>query len=108
MFSALSCTPFYGRFTAYGEKGWIEVVSEANVDWNRPTHLIVSTAPGERRTTTTTFKAEDTVTANLIAWADANQGKGTYRFTRDHLVDNTRIFEAIVQSAAKGGAVVRL
>ena len=25
MFSSLSCTPFYGRFTAYGETGWAEV-----------------------------------------------------------------------------------
>ncbi len=108
MFSALSCTPFYGRFTAYGETGWVEVQSEANVDWNRPTHLVVSTRPGERTTTTSTFKVEDTVTANLIAWADANQGKGKYRFTTDHLVDNTRIFEAIVRSAGQGGAVVKL
>jgi predicted dehydrogenase len=108
MFSCLSCTPFYGRFTAFGEKGWVEIISEANVDWNRPTHLIVSTAPAERTMTSSTFKAEDTVTANVVAWAEANQGRGTYRFTPAHLVDNTKVFEALVQSAAKGGAVVKL
>ena len=48
------------------------------------------------------------MTANLIAWANANQGKGTVPFHHAHLVDNTRIFEAIVQSAAKGGAVISL
>ncbi len=103
MFSALSCTPFYGRFTAYGEKGWAEVVSEANVDWNRPTHLIVSTAPGERQIKTSNFRNEETVTANLVAWAEANQGKGKYCFTAEHLIDNTLIFESIVQSARDGG-----
>lgn len=108
MFSALSCSPFYGRFTAFGEKGWCEVISEANVDWNKPTHLVLSTSPGERTVTTSNFTVDETVTANLKAWTDANQGKGTYRFTPDHLVDNTRIFEAIVQSAAKGGSVVKV
>jgi len=108
MYSALSCTPFYGRFTAYGDKGWAEIISEANVDWNRPTHLVVSTAPGERETTTSNFTNEQTVTANLVAWADANQGKGKYRFTPEHLVDNTSIFEAIVQSAREGGKPLRL
>jgi len=108
MFSALSCTPFYGRFTAYGEKGWIEIISEANVDWGRPTHLIVSKESGKRETKTFTYNAVDSVTANLHAWADANQGRGTYRFTGAHLVDNTRIFEAIVTSSRQGGTPVKL
>ena len=42
------------------------------------------------------------------AWADANQGNGKYRFTRDHLVDNTRVFEAIVASSRDGGKAVKL
>jgi predicted dehydrogenase len=108
MFSALSCTPFYGRFTVYGETGWAEIISEANVDWGRPTHLIVSTAPAERTSKTFQYGAIESVTANLVAWADANQGKGTYRFTPAHLVDNTAIFEAIVTSAAQGGQPVKL
>ncbi len=108
MFSSLSCTPFYGRFTAYGETGWAEIISEANVDWGRPTHLVVSTAPGERTSKTWRYGALETVTANLVAWADANQGRSSYRFTGAHLVDNTAIFEAIVASAAKGGAAIRL
>ena len=48
------------------------------------------------------------VKANLIAWADANQGRGTYRFTAEHLVDNTRVFEAIVRSSRSGGVAVKL
>ena len=26
MYSALSCTPYYSRFTAFGDKGWVELV----------------------------------------------------------------------------------
>ena len=34
---SLSITPFYGRFTLYGDKGWVEIVSMANVDQGKPT-----------------------------------------------------------------------
>ena len=106
MFSALSCSPFYGRFTAYGDAGWVEVVSEANVDWGQPEHLIYSKEPGKREQRS--FGPMDAVIKNLAAWADANAGLGEYRFTREHLVDNTRIFEAIVTSSRQNGAPVKL
>jgi hypothetical protein len=108
MYSALSCTPFYCRFTAFGEKGWAEVIGEAIIDANKPMHLVVSTAPGERTMQSWRPTADDAVKANLIAWADANQGKGKYRFTKEHLVDNTRVFEAIVTSSRDGGRAIRL
>ncbi len=108
MFSALSCTPYYCRFTAFGEEGWAEVVGEHMIDLNRPMHLIVSTAPGERSMQSWTPSADLSVKANLIAWADANQGRGNYRFTPKHLVDNTAVFEAIVASSRNGGAAVKL
>jgi predicted dehydrogenase len=106
MFTALSCSPFYGRFTAYGETGWVEIVSEANVDWGQPEHLIYSKDPGKREHRT--FSPSDTVIKNLSAWADANAGLGEYRFTKEQLVDNTRIFEAIVTSSQQNGAPVKL
>jgi predicted dehydrogenase len=106
MFSALSCSPFYGRFTAYGDAGWVEIVSEANVDWGQPEHLIYSKQPGKREHRE--FGAEDAVIKNLVAWADANAGIAPYRFTPAHLIDNTRIFEAIVASSQQNGAPVAL
>jgi predicted dehydrogenase len=106
MFSALSCSPFYGRFTAYGETGWVEIVSEANVDWGQPEHLIYSKEPGKREHRS--FDPVDAVILNLIAWADANTGLREYRFTREHLIDNTRIFEAIVKSSQQNGTPVKL
>jgi predicted dehydrogenase len=106
MFSALSCAPFYGRFTAYGDSGWVEIVSEANVDWGQPEHLIYSKEPGKREHRQ--FGPADAVILNLTAWANANAGLGEYRFTKEHLVDNTRIFEAIVASSQQNGAPIKL
>jgi predicted dehydrogenase len=106
MFSALSCAPFYGRFTAYGDSGWVEIVSEANVDWGHPEHLIYSRDPGKREHQQ--FGPVDAVILNLEAWADANTGLGTYRFSKEHLVDNTRIFEAIVSSSQQNGTPIKL
>jgi hypothetical protein len=45
------------------------------------------------------------VRANLDQWADATQGNGAYRFTRDHLLHNVEILQAIVRSAEGGDEV---
>ena len=37
----LSCVPYYGRVTVFGDKGWVEVVSEGNVDQGKPTIVTV-------------------------------------------------------------------
>ena len=46
--TSLSITPFYGRFTVYGDKGWAEVTSLANVDRGQPTHLTEVNGSGRR------------------------------------------------------------
>jgi predicted dehydrogenase len=101
----LASTPFYGRFTAYGEDGWVEIASEANVDQGKPTTLTRSIR-GERHTQV--YQDTDTVTANFEAWADAVEGRKPYRFTSVQLLDNIRLFEAIVTSSRQGGAAIAL
>ena len=108
MYSALSCTPYYSRFTAYGDKGWAELVGEGATDQNKPVQLTVSTVPGERSTRTWTGSTDSSVKDNLEAWVAANLGNGAYRFTPQQMVDNTRIFEAIVKSSRNGGVPVTL
>jgi predicted dehydrogenase len=103
----LSCVPYYGRVTVFGDKGWVEVVSEGNVDQGKPTIVMVckgTNAPRE----VTTFQPADTVTANFEAWAAAVAGETAYRFTPAQLLDNVRIFEAVVASAQAGGKTIRL
>lgn len=103
-FTSLSVTPFYFRFTVFGDAGWVEIVGEANVDRGKPTYLIHSDAPEQRRQVT--YEATDTVTDNFEAWADAVAGRAPYRFTPEQLVDNIKIFEAIVKSSRNDGAPV--
>jgi predicted dehydrogenase len=104
-FTSLSVTPFYGRVTAYGDAGWVEIVSEANVDRGKPTVLTHSNGSERRQTI---FEATDTVTQNFEAWADAVEGRKPYRFTGQELVENVRIFEAIVNSSRNEGAAEQL
>ena len=104
-FSSLSATPFYGRFTLYGDKGWVEIISEDNVDQGKPTILTHRDANGRR---VVTYEATDTVTQNFESWADAIEGRGKYRFTDEELIENVRLFEAIVASTRNGGAVQKL
>jgi predicted dehydrogenase len=105
VFRSLSITPFYARFTIYGHAGWVEVMSEANVDQGRPTTL-THVDHNERRSVV--YEATDTVTQNFEAWADAVEGKACYRFTDDELVENIRVFEAIVKSTRRNGAAESL
>jgi predicted dehydrogenase len=104
-YTSLSSTPFYARFVAFGDAGWVEITSEANVDRGKPTVLTVSDADGRR---TVVYPSTDTVTQNFEAWADAVEGRGTYRFTEQELIDNTALFEAIVRSSRNDGAAERL
>jgi predicted dehydrogenase len=105
VFSALSVTPFYGRFALFGDKGWVEIISEANVDQGKPTILTHGEGHESRRVV---YEATDTVTQNFEAWADAVEGRGTYRFTDEELIENIRLFEAIVTSSRNGGATQKL
>ena len=55
----LSTTPFYGRFSIYGDAGWAEITNEANVDRGKPT-IVTTSIRGERHTHV--YEDTDTVT----------------------------------------------
>lgn len=103
--TSLSITPFYGRFTFFGDAGWVEIISEANVDQGKETHLTRVNSKGRHHTS---YNATDTVTENFEAWADAVEGKAPYRFTDEQLIENVRLFEGIVKSSRNDGVVERL
>ena len=103
----LSCVPYYGRVTVFGDKGWAEVVTEGNVDQGKPTIVTIckgTNAPRE----VMTFQPTDAVTANFEAWVAAVAGEKPYRFTPAQLLDNVKIFEAVVASARADGKTIRL
>ena len=104
--TTISSTPFYGRFTVYGDRGWVEVTEAGNVDSGLPTTVRHRNASGA--TDLETFKPSNAAAVNLGAWADAVEGRAPYRFTRDELLANIAIFEAIVRSCGDGGTSVTL
>ena len=104
-FTSLSTPPYYGRLTVYGDAGWVEIVSEANVDQGQPTHLIHGDGKTRR---TITYRAIDAVRLAFDAWADAVEGRAPYRFVPEQMVDNIRLFEAIVQSSQQDGKAIAL
>ncbi len=99
-FNSIATTPFYQRMTLFGDRGWVEIRETTNVDKPDPSLLTWRSMDNEIHTRT--YERTDTVTQNLYAWADAVEGKGTYRFTRQELLHNVEILEAIVTSAATG------
>lgn len=105
-FTCLSSTPFHGRLAVYGTGGWIEVRENGNVDKGKPTDVVIADAEGNR--TIATYAATNTVLANFESWAQAASGRGTYRFTREQLLDNIRLLEAIVTSAENGSQRITL
>jgi predicted dehydrogenase len=63
--TSLSVTPFYSRFSVFGEAGWVEVTNEANVDQNKPTTL---TRDDRGIRSSVVFQAVDAVTLNFQHW----------------------------------------
>jgi hypothetical protein len=80
-------------------------MSEANVDQGKSTTLTHVDHKGRR---SVVYEATDTVTQNFEAWADAVEGRTQYRFADDELVENIRLFEAIVTSTRHNGAAESL
>ena len=102
MINLLSCTPYSGRVTIFGDKGWVDVVTEGNVDKGRPAILTLCTDTDEPRIRET-YEANDTLRQIVDAWAAAICGEEVYRFTYEQAVENIRLFDGIVSSAAENG-----
>ena len=99
----IATTPFHSVIKVFGDKGWGEARENSNVDIPEPATL--TTRWLDEELTTQTYASQNTVKANLEQWAHAAHGYGYYRFTRDHLLHNVEILQAIVASAETGEEV---
>ncbi len=104
--TCLSTPPFYGRFTLFGDQGWVEVQEGGNVDKGIPSRFMHCSADGNRETRS--YHDANTVRLNFEAWADALEGRASYRFSPEQLLGNIRILDAVVRSAAAGGKPILL
>ncbi len=101
--SAISATPYYGRFTAFGDRMWAEARDEGHPQHGGVTHLVTCGKAG--KVATRTFEPHNPVLANLEEWADAVEGRGAYRFTEAELIANIAVLEAVAKSVTSGGWV---
>ena len=104
--TCLSTPPFYGRFTLFGDQGWVETQEGGNVDKGIPSSFVHCAADGNRQTRS--YDHVNTVRLNFEAWADAIEGRAPYRFSTEQLLGNIRILDAVVRSAAQDGKPITL
>ena len=100
---AISATPYYGRYSVFGEKLWVEARDDAHPQEGGRTHLITCGPDGVQHSQT--FDPKDPVRANLEEWAGAVAGNGSYRFTDEERIGNVALLEAISKSVRDGGWV---
>jgi predicted dehydrogenase len=104
--SASLAMPFISRFAVFGSKGWIEIRDKAHVE--APDGWVVTSAMAGEKIQVEVLPPAEPVKDNLVAFAHAIRGKAAYPITGKDLVNNITILEAIIKSAAKDGAVVKL
>jgi predicted dehydrogenase len=104
--TSIANTPFYARFTVYGDKGWMELVDLANVDKGKPATLTICDADGNR--SSETHDPKDAAAVNLRSWARANLFGEPYRFTSEQIVAEAAILEGLVASISQDGKPVSI
>ena len=104
--SASLAMPFISRFAVFGSKGWIEIRDKAHVE--APDGWVVTSAMAGGPIKVEVLPAAEPVKDNLVAFARAVRKQAAYPITGKDLVSNIAILEAIIKSAAKDGAVVKV
>lgn len=100
LISAMLATPFEGRVAVYGSRGWIEVRDRAHPE--TPRGWDVTTCLSGRERETVYVPPNDSVRANLEAFAIAAAGGAAYPVTRREMLANVAAIEAIMRSAGSG------
>ena len=104
--SASLAMPFISRFAVFGSKGWIEIRDKAHVE--APDGWVVTSAMVGEQIKVEVLPPAEPVKDNLVAFARAIRKQAAYPITGKDLVSNIAILEAIIKSAAKDGAVVKV
>jgi predicted dehydrogenase len=97
---AISSTPYYGRFTVFGDNMWVEARDDSHPQQGGKTHLITCGKGGVQHSQT--FPAKDPVRANLEEWAGAVLNGSDYRFKDEQRIGNVALLEAIAKSVESG------
>jgi predicted dehydrogenase len=99
----IASTPFHCRINVFGDNGWAEACEVSNMDMPDPATLTLR--DGADKLATRVFPYGNTVRDNLHEWADAIEGRATYRFTDAEKVHAIQIIEAVLRSIDSGRPV---
>jgi predicted dehydrogenase len=100
LISAILATPFDGRFTVYGSKGWIEVRDRTHPE--NPTGWDISTVLSGKEKQAHYEAPHTIVRANLEAFANGVRGISPYPVTTAEMLANVAALESIMKSAESG------
>ena len=100
LISAILATPFDGRFTVYGSKGWIEVRDRTHPE--NPTGWDISAVLSGKEKQTHYEAPHTIVRANLEAFANGVRGISPYPVTTAEMLANVAALESIMKSAESG------
>jgi predicted dehydrogenase len=100
LLSAILATPFDGRFSLYGSKGWAEVRDKAHPE--KPEGWTFTTVLRNGGKRTAEYPPAPSVRANLEAFAAAASGGPAYPITPSEMLATVAALEAVVRSASTG------
>jgi predicted dehydrogenase len=100
LITAVLTTPFAGRVSVFGSRGWIEVRDREHPE--DPQGWDVTTVLRGASPEHSFFPPHPAVRDNIEAFARAAQGVDAYPVTQDEMQANARAFEAITRSARSG------
>lgn len=101
LISAILATPFDGRFTVYGSKGWVEIRDRTHPE--KPTGWDITTKLRDQEPQTHFAPPHAAVLANLEAFAQAIRGVAPYPVSQREMLANVAALEAIITSVKSQG-----
>ena len=100
LITAILTTPFAGRVTVLGSRGWMEIRDRSHPEL--PQGWDVTTVQRGEEPVTVFYPPHPSVRDNIEEFARAVAGKTTYPVTLEEMMANVQTFEAITKSARSG------
>lgn len=100
LITAILTTPFAGRVTVLGSRGWVEIRDRSHPEL--PGGWDVTTVHRGQEPVSAFYPPHPSVRDNIEQFARAAAGRGGYPVTPAELLANVQTFEAITRSARSG------
>ncbi|WP_298493205.1 Gfo/Idh/MocA family oxidoreductase [uncultured Maritimibacter sp.] len=96
--------PFVSRCTLFGSEAWVDIRDRAHVE--APDGWVVTSARKGGKIEVEEVGPAEPVRDNIVAFARAIRGQGSYPITTGQMIDTAALLEAIVASSRTGERVM--